>query len=184
MTEIATDVGIKKPSIYAHFRNKDELYLSLIPLMIEAELAHASEAFQGGSTLKKQILAYLQGIEGRFNASYRVQFWIRAFYTPPSHLHDVVVVPMNVFMDDFEGLLKRAFKRAPPALMSGQLSADSLAVACLGIIDSLQVDFFYGGAAKYKRRLKALWTVFELAAFAQSRDAGPGRLTRRPSASG
>ncbi|MGP9634159.1 TetR/AcrR family transcriptional regulator [Halomonas sp. AOP43-A1-21] len=163
MNEIAADVGIKKPSVYAHFRNKEELFLSLIPLVIEAEQEYAKSTLRGGGDMKQQLLAYLQGIEERFNSSYRVQFWVRILLAPPVHLYDMVMDPMHIFMDDLERILKNALQASPLVPNASQLSADVLAMTCMSMIDSLQSELLFGGAKKYQRRLESTWAVFEAA---------------------
>lgn len=163
MNEIAADVGIKKPSVYAHFRNKEELFLSLIPLVIEAEQEYARSTLRGGDDMRQQLLAYLQGIEERFNSSYRVQFWVRILLAPPVHLYDMVMEPMHIFMDDLERILKNALQASPLVPNASQLSADVLAMTCMSMIDSLQSELLFGGAKKYRRRLESTWAVFEAA---------------------
>ena len=163
MAEIAADVGIKKPSIYAHFRNKDALYLSLIPLMIAAELDYARSVLVGGSAIRAQLLAYLQSIQTRYDSSFRVQFWMRALYTPPGHLHDQVMAPMHVFMDELEAIVLAAIARSDLVPNAQGLSAEVLTRTCLGLIDCLQVELTYAGPAKFARRLQAVWAVFEAA---------------------
>lgn len=163
MAEIAADVGIKKPSIYAHFRNKDALYLSLIPLMIAAELDYARSVLVGGSAIRAQLLAYLQSIQTRYDSSFRVQFWMRALYTPPGHLHDQVMAPMHVFMDELEAIVLAAIARSDLVPNAQGLSAEELTRTCMGLIDCLQVELTYAGPAKFARRLQAVWAVFEAA---------------------
>lgn len=163
MAEIAADVGIKKPSIYAHFRNKDALYLSLIPLMIAAELDYARTVLQGGDRIRAQIHAYLQSIQTRFDASFRVQFWMRALYTPPGHLLAQVMAPMHLFMDELEAIVRAAIVHSDLVPNAQGLSAEILSRTCMGLIDSLQVELTYAGPEKFQRRLQAVWAVFEAA---------------------
>lgn len=171
MNEIAADAGIKKPSVYAHFQNKDELFLSLIPLLIEAELARARAALPGGPGLPDQILAYLKSIQQEFDASPRVRFWLRTLFSPPSHLYDEVMTPMHLFMDEMEAIFRQAFLTSPFAGAPGALSADTLARASMSMVDSLQSELLFGGAEKYAHRLSAIWQVFECALAAP---AAPG----------
>lgn len=163
MAEIAADVGIKKPSIYAHFRNKDALYLSLVPIVVETELAYARDVLKGGKTTKRQIHQYLAGIQERFDASPRVQFWIRALWMPPAHLLDDVMPPLHDFMTELETILKTALRGSPCVPNASRLSVDVLAMQCMAMIDSLQSELLYGGPAKYQRRLKSIWAVFDAA---------------------
>uniref|UniRef100_UPI003CFC3DB4 TetR/AcrR family transcriptional regulator n=1 Tax=Alcaligenes faecalis TaxID=511 RepID=UPI003CFC3DB4 len=163
MNEIAADVGIKKPSVYAHFRNKDELFLSLIPKIVEDELNHASQVLQGGEGIKQQLRAYLEGIQERFEQSHQVRFWIRTLFAPPVHLYDVVMEPMHVFMADLEGIIHRALAQSALARPEMGLSVDTLAMTYMALIDSLQSELLFGGARKYQRRLESVWLVFEAA---------------------
>lgn len=163
MNEIASDVGIKKPSVYAHFRSKDELLLSLIPLVIEAELGQAKAVMRGGDETKQQLLAYLEGIQERFESSYRGQFWVRVLFSPPVSLYDEIMAPMHVFMDELENLVKRTLQNSPLVPNANRLDVDILAATFMSMIDSLQSELLFGGVKKYKRRLKATWIVFETA---------------------
>lgn len=175
MAEIAADVGIKKPSIYAHFRNKDALYLSLIPLMVAAELDYARSVLQGGATVRAQLHAYLQSIQLRFEDSFRVQFWMRALYTPPGHLHDQVMAPMHGFMDELEAIVLAAITQSNLLPNAQRLSAEVLTNTYLGLIDCLQVELTYAGPAKFTRRLQAVWAVFEAATTATAARPAPVR---------
>lgn len=163
MNEIAADVGIKKPSVYAHFRSKDELLLSIIPLVIEAELEHARVTLRGGGDTKQQLLAYVKGIQKRFDSSYRVQFWLRIFYAPPAHLYDAVIAPMHMYVDELERIIHKALQTSPLVPNANRLSAHVLARAYMGMIDSLQSELLFGGAKKYQRRLSSVWAVFDIA---------------------
>ncbi|MGE8407104.1 MAG: TetR/AcrR family transcriptional regulator [Pseudomonas sp.] len=163
MNEIAADAGLKKPSVYGHFRNKDELYLSLVPLLIESELAFAASAIRGGKTLRKQLYAYLKGIRRRYQESHAVQFWMGALVHPPAHIHDQVIMPMHDFMDALEATIVRAIASSELAGNAAGLSCEDLARAVMSMIDSLQSELIYGGPVKFRRRLESVWAVFEAA---------------------
>ena len=163
MNEIATDVGIKKPSIYAHFRSKDELLLSLVPLLIEAELEYAQTTLVGGPDTKQQLLAYLESIQERFATSHRGQFWLRLLFSPPVHLYDEIMEPMHGFIEDLESIVKKAQQNSPLIHNNNQLSVETLAINYMSMVDCLQSELLFGGVDKYKRRLKANWMLFEIA---------------------
>lgn len=163
MNEIASDVGLKKPSLYGHFRNKDELYLSLVPLLIESELDFARSTIRGGTQTRKQLHAYLSGIRRRYEASHAVKFWMAALVHPPAHIYDQVVTPMHGFMDALESIIAYAIEQSELIDNAARLSSLDLARTVMSMIDSLQSELIYGGAAKFKRRLTAVWAVFEAA---------------------
>lgn len=167
LVEIASDVGIKAPSIYAHFRSKDALYLSLIPLLIQAELAYARDSLlKGRGAVRGRIRQYLRSIKLRFDESYRVKFWMRTLAGPPLHIYQQVLEPLHGFMDDLEGILRTAIEQSELLPNRHGLSAPVLARTCMSLIDSLQSELVHGGPLKYERRIKAVWAVFDAAVVA------------------
>lgn len=162
MNEIATDVGIKKPSIYAHFKNKDELYLSLIPLMISSELVYAKSVFSHEQPFQQQLRGYLNSIEARFDASYDVQFWMNALINPPKHIYAQVLEPMHVFMDELEAIFTDAAKQFVMQQPVVKLPPDALARICMSFVDALQSELIYGGKVKYNKRLTALLSALDV----------------------
>ncbi|MCU4581413.1 TetR/AcrR family transcriptional regulator [Acinetobacter gyllenbergii] len=162
LNEIATDVGIKKPSIYAHFKNKDELYLSLIPIMIDEELGHAQTVLQGGTGIQQQLHAYFMSIEQRFDASYGVQFWMNALISPPVHLYDQVIEPMHIFMAELEQVFLQAIQQSVLKENKHQLESMVLARVCMSFVDALQSELIYGGRDKFRLRLDAILKTLDV----------------------
>lgn len=162
MNEIASDVGIKKASIYAHFRNKDELFLSLIPLMIEKELHYIKAMITGGADLKSQLYAYLESLDSRFMKSHDMQFWLRTIFAPPSHLYQESITPMHAFMEALEAYITGMMETSTLSDATQTLSVTTLTATYMAMIDSLQTELLFGGHEKYVERFKALWQVFDL----------------------
>lgn len=159
LAQIAGDVGIKKPSIYAHFKSKEELFLSLVVPAIEQEMEHARQMLLAGAPSAAALHAYLRDMETRFETTPHMRFWLRILYLPPPSLYEVLASTMHGYMADMEALIGQAFGRLP----RGRFDAETLASAYLGIVDSLQAELLYGGQEKYRKRLSALWAVFTLA---------------------
>ena len=134
-----------------------------LPAVMRGPRIERRRVLVGGSAIRAQILAYLQSIQTRYDSSFRVQFWMRALYTPPGHLHDQVMAPMHVFMDQLEAIVLAAIARSDLVPNAQGLSAEVLTRTCLGLIDCLQVELTYAGPVKFARRLQAVWAVFEAA---------------------
>jgi len=159
LSQIAADVGIKPPSIYAHFKGKEDLFLSLIEPTIEEELNYVREALADCSGGEKILSAFLGNIERRFEKAPMMRFLLHMVYIPPLKLAGRIDKPVQQYMNKLDKIMLDAFKRLRP----GSLTPEILADAYMGIIDSLQAEILYGGKRRFRRRLKALWAVFRLA---------------------
>lgn len=162
MNEIANDVGIKKASIYAHFSSKDDLFLSLLPILVEEEFQYLQSMIQGGEHIESQLLAYLTSLHIRFEESYHMRFWLRILFAPPVHLNDEVVVLMRQLMDDIEQWIEAAIAASPLANKQG-LSVQTLTLSYMAMMDSLHTELLFAGNEKYQTRLTAVWHLFETA---------------------
>ena len=160
MNEIAGDVGIKKASIYAHFKNKDELFLSLIPIMVESEYNYIKTMIPGGEDILMQLYHYLESIDSRFDDSHQVQFWLRILFAPPIHLYDAVVTPMHQFMNTLEAYTQDKIAQTRLGQLSNGLTSEIITANYMALVDSLHTELLFGGHEKYKKRLDATWQIF------------------------
>lgn len=163
MNEIAGDVGIKKASIYAHFKNKDELFLSLIPIMVNDEFEYIKTMIPGGADISAQLYHYLESIDNRFDSSHQVQFWLRILFAPPIHLHNEVVTPMHAFMDALEAYVYTRIAETKLGQLQNGLTCEVITANYMALVDSLHTELLFGGHEKYKKRLDATWQVFQVA---------------------
>lgn len=163
MNEIANDVGIKKASIYAHFSSKDDLFLSLLPILVEEEYQYIQTMISGGEGIESQLLTYLTNINTRFEESYHMRFWLRILFAPPVHLHDEVVMLMRQLMDDIEQWIEAAIAASPLAHSPRNLDVKTLTLSYMAMMDSLHTELLFAGPEKYQTRLSAVWHLFETA---------------------
>ena len=160
LSQIAGDVGIKAPSIYAHFKNKEQLFLGLLPVAIEHEIDYMRQSLSADGDPAERLFRFLKEIETRGESSPHALFLLRMAYIPPPDLAAAAAVKpfTDEYMDAMERLICGIFRDIP----RGKLATGTLAGAYLGIIDSLQAEILYGGKTRFRKRLKALWAVFAL----------------------
>lgn len=156
LSQIANDIGIKAPSIYAHFKNKSELFLSLLQPTIDRELAYVRDTLAAATDPRQALHDILAAIATRFASSAHLQFFVKVSFLPPASLITETVPYTDSYMDRVGELFRDFFRASVP----GSLPPETLAAAYIGIIDSLQVEVLYGGQKKFQQRLEALWAVF------------------------
>ncbi|UQZ88914.1 TetR/AcrR family transcriptional regulator [Deltaproteobacteria bacterium Smac51] len=158
LSQIAADVGIKPPSIYAHFESKEELFLSLVEPTIEKELAYAREFFKTPLT-NETLFDFLKDIGRRFEKAPMRRFLLHLAYLPPQPLIVQTDKPVKRYMNSLDRLMLQTFRQLP----AGRLTLEEMASSYIGIVDSLQAEILYGGKRRFQKRLSALWALFRLA---------------------
>ena len=156
LSQIAGDVGIKKPSVYAHFKSKEDLFLSLIEPAIEGEYDYFRSLLTSSDDALSILYKGLTSIGERFETIPYSRFWMRTTYLPPMVMYDKVIEHVHNFMCHIEDLFLGLIETIPNLL----LPAQTLAAAYVGIISGLQAELLYGGEERYKSRLEAMWAVF------------------------
>ena len=94
LQEIADGVGIKKPSIYAHFENKESLFLSVLEEVTADFVFHwrsLSETTAGESPEIRLRALFLGMIDYFTDDSEKIAFWVRAWVFPPTSLEATVL---------------------------------------------------------------------------------------------
>lgn len=156
LSHIAADTGIKPPSIYAHFKSKEELFLSLLPPSVEHELHLTRQALSPAHRDKTALYEFLRDIGERFASTHHLRFLIQVSYLPPANLLPAI----NGIIDPFSRRQRRVVSECFADMPAGRLSPDILTTAYLGLVDSLQAAILYMGKDDFECRLEALWAIF------------------------
>jgi AcrR family transcriptional regulator len=165
LAHIAEDVGIKKQSIYTHFKGKDELFLQLCRDASENEIRFVINFIEINQTqpIKDFLFDFLLQSIDRYEKKDSNKFWIRTAFFPPSHLNEMVMKVVYEYLDKLEELLIPIIKKA---MEEGEISSiigeKRATAAFLGIFDGIVVEMLYGGPERLKKRLDASWCVYWL----------------------
>jgi AcrR family transcriptional regulator len=158
LANIADDVGIKKPSIYAHFKGKDDLFLHVMQEVVNEEIAFASRFFEQNVhlSLHDRLYTFLVQYKERYEHDEKTKFWLRMSFFPPTHLYDQVMQYVYSCLDKTESLIVHNFVEAMEEGAISEVGAERAAVAFMGVFDSVM----YGGAERFARRLDACWHLY------------------------
>ncbi|WP_077211985.1 TetR/AcrR family transcriptional regulator [Bacillus dakarensis] len=163
MAQIADDVGIKKQSIYTHFKGKDELFLQVCREVFSNELRMVEQFIDhhNPQQIDKFLLNFLVQYSERYEENDFTKFWLRTSFFPPAHLYDVVMKYVYEYLDKVEELLLPIIQKAvTEGKVSSSVSADAATVAFLGVLDGIFVEMLYGGSQRLKKRLDASWQLY------------------------
>lgn len=160
LNEIAAQAGMRKASLYAHFANKDALFVQVFERALVEETDYIASGFhqEAASELPAGHWHPLHLAE-RYAASANLRFVLRTAFLPPADLKALITQGFEVYLEQIrqgfcEALQQRhawATEDKPRLMLYGD--------AYLGIIDSLHVELMYGNAEVYARRTDALLKI-------------------------
>ncbi|MEC0242032.1 TetR/AcrR family transcriptional regulator [Paenibacillus dokdonensis] len=162
LQKIAEDVGIKKPSIYAHFKGKDDLFLSTLKNALKEEKRLITRYFisrkdQPLEVRLSELLVFLQEEYTRSNES---KFVLRMAFFPPSSLYDEVMELIYPFLDSMERRVVQLMEQAKRDGTVHIVPSEDAALAYMTLTDGILVEMVYGGLPGAQRRLKASWPIY------------------------
>ncbi|MET3290267.1 UNVERIFIED_CONTAM: TetR/AcrR family transcriptional repressor of cmeABC operon [Brevibacillus sp. OAP136] len=163
LSDIAQGVGIKKPSIYAHFKGKEDLFLAVFEDVLHHQVVEMEQLLEGmdRADTEKVLYAYL-----RANCLYfkqedvKAAFLKRAMLFPPAALADELRAR---FLKQEEQLLASLTGIFTEGLQKGHLrpnKLNDLIAAYLAMMDGLFIQLYYYTDENHDERIAGAWNIF------------------------
>lgn len=163
LSEIAEKVGIKKPSIYAHYKNKEALFLSVVADMTASYAARWDEVIKQTQRLgvEKRLYTLMEETIRHFaREPLHVALWIRIWMFPPAGLKDELLQRMK-------DLHKRLEQDVTDMIQAGIEQGDvrrgqgnDMAFAYLSLIDGYLMRVICYGPGNYTAQTIDIWKCF------------------------
>lgn len=163
LSQIAEEVGIKKQSIYAHFKGKDDLFLQVLRDAKETELSSKLQYFSeiDSQSPEKDLYGFLQLVINLFQKNEQLKFWLRMSFFPPAHLAKAIEKEVIDIEEKVQAILISKFQDWINAKKIMGDAAKTPTLAFLGVVDSIMLELVYGNDEnRLKEKLEASWTVF------------------------
>ncbi|MCK1994081.1 TetR/AcrR family transcriptional regulator [Peribacillus muralis] len=163
LSQIAEEVGMRKQSIYAHFKGKDDLFLNVLRDAKETELTSKLEYFSkvDAENPEKDLYGFLQLIVDLFQKNEHVKFWLRMSFFPPAHLEKDITEEVVDIEEKVQVILEEKFQAWIDAGLIIKEAAITPTFAFLGVVDSIMLELVYGNdQRRLNDKIAASWTVF------------------------
>lgn len=163
LSQIAEEVGMKKQSIYAHFKGKDDLFLHVLRDAKETELSSKLQYFSkvDSKNPEKDLYGFLQLVIDLFQKNEHIKFWLRMSFFPPAHLEKEIGQEVIDIEEKVQAILECKFQDWINAKLIVEDAAITPTYAFLGVVDSILLELVYGNDEKrLKEKLAASWKVF------------------------
>ncbi|WP_141524988.1 TetR/AcrR family transcriptional regulator [Bacillus sp. AFS018417] len=162
LANIAQDVGIKKPSIYAHFKGKEELYFICLEEALQKDLQFFKQYVTNpeNAPFGDFLFRLLKDYGHRFQEGIETMFWLRTSFFPPDAFREQIVEKANAYIENIGQLLVPIFEHAKEKKELCNIEVTEAVAAYLCLIDGLMVEFLFAGIQPFENRLHASWKVF------------------------
>lgn len=167
LADIAKAVGIKTPSIYAHFASKEELYLAVLDWVLEEYerlLERTIAAIGGDGNGDGSVRDKLKRIYEEFASGYALRaessFYKRAVFFSPEALQPVV---RERVLQVERRLVEKLAKLVEEGRRTGELGAfdtETVIAAFFCQVDGMFLEYDLYDAELFARRSEQVWTVF------------------------
>ncbi|MGI2293397.1 TetR/AcrR family transcriptional regulator [Paenibacillus sp. GXUN7292] len=163
LSQIADEVGMKKQSIYAHFKGKDDLFLQVLRDVKESEWSAIVAYFnkKDSQQPEKDLYGFLLFIIDLFQKDEQMKFWLRMTFFPPAHLAEQIEYDVIDIESKVQAILKSKFQEWIDADTILKDEAMTPTYAFLGIMDSIMMELVYGNdEQRLRTKLESSWRVF------------------------
>lgn len=160
LSAIASDCGLRKPSLYTYYSGKREMFLDLARQTAGEELAFTARRLALDLPVAVVLEDHLAAVTERFGETASLRFWVRTLLTPPRDLSAEIGRYEKTYRRGTETAIAAALKREP---VCPEAKRFLLTRAYLGILQGLYAEMLCGGGKKTDSAVPALWSVFRCA---------------------
>jgi AcrR family transcriptional regulator len=159
LSMITEELGMKKQSVYAHYKSKDDIFLSVLDTVLKEEeeflveyfgreYGNAAECFDGFITKIKE--RYASAKENN------IKFILHTSYMQPEKLREEVAAKCHLYFNMIEEMIRGVVTGA----VSDEKDIESRVNAMTTLIDGLFSALLYTGTEALEQRQKACFELF------------------------
>ncbi len=163
LAEIASRVGIKKPSIYAHFASKDELFLTVFKEVVDEHILHSQELLTriGHLSIEEKLYRILYDACSYYvHSKEKISFLKRCMLFPPDALKTELRARFIQSEAPMSAMLRTIFTEAIEHGIIKEENVEDLLASYYCLLDGNFIQIFYYGLDSFERRLKNVWRIY------------------------
>ncbi|GED12390.1 TetR/AcrR family transcriptional regulator [Aneurinibacillus migulanus] len=160
LSEIANQVGIRKPSIYNHFSSKEELFLSVFEDVMWAHVKQIEtlvEKIKDASVEDKLYQIFNDTFQMYIEEEEVTAFYKRAVIYPPEHLKEFIREKIFVSEEALSCILRDIFAEGIKNNIIREEKMEVLLASYYCLIDGMFMQLSFYGEDTIKPRVKSVW---------------------------
>lgn len=162
LSVVASEVGIKKPSIYNHFKSKEDLFMAVVHFVYKKYLNEINNLLDNnkGKSPDVQLKLVMEKVTSYLSSEKSGIFYIHFLLFPPENLKNKIHEQFLKFENECDDLLIPILERAISLKLIRQLSLQDILDSFYCLLDgitmqSLSYDHLIGA-----RKKEAAWQFF------------------------
>jgi AcrR family transcriptional regulator len=157
---IAGEVGIKKQSVYGHFKSKEELFLHVFKSSVNTEIEFLDQLFENHaeSKLEDALLHLIRQYKDRYTEIPTLRLIMYAGFIYPAQLEKQIGSMISEYISHKRTAVYHLFSRPDNPVM--RVDARKATEAYMNLLEGMLVELIYGGTSRFDERLEASWDIF------------------------
>jgi len=159
LSMITEELGMKKQSIYAHYKSKEDIFVSVLNSVLKDEEEFLDEYFSRNYDNAAECLNNLITlIKERYisHNEYNMKFIIGASYMPPEKLAQEVNAKCNAYFDKIAAKVVEVISK----FSNDETEKEKKVLAFTTILVGLFSALMYRDIEVYEKRQQACWELF------------------------
>ncbi|WP_078392938.1 TetR/AcrR family transcriptional regulator [Shouchella patagoniensis] len=163
MAKIAEKVGIKKPSLYAHYKSKEALFIDINKKMADEYVEFVKTSLESESNNIETLLfnsmkIHLQDLAQNDTS---LQFYNRFIQYPPQGLEEQLATSAEESDKQARAIVEEVIARGQEANeITNELDAANIAHTYFYLIDGLANETTFYTLEEVERHLETVWAVY------------------------
>lgn len=163
LSAIAGEVGIKTPSLYAHFSSKEDLFLEVFDSLVQEQLVKIKamgDTLTGKSVHDKLYSILLDACRTYWLSEENVTFLKRAMLFPPAALQEELRSRFAESEEALSSVLRSIFQEGMEEGTLRHEQAEDLLASFYCLLDGAFIQQFYYTRSDFEQRLQSVWRLY------------------------
>jgi AcrR family transcriptional regulator len=164
LAEIAKEVGIKKPSIYNHFRSKEDLFVEVLEDLIVSEVTayRKTEGSMNHQEPLKNIKVLFDLFCQRLMFTKEALLWKRVTFFPPEQFKDLIKEQFIHCEKVTTSILVSVYREGVKQGLFQGITENEFVASFLCLVDGVFLEHHYYTEEIFQQRIESAWKVYSL----------------------
>lgn len=154
LAEVAREVGIQKPSIYAHYASKHDLLSTVINQEINQYFLEINEHSPDLKSMFFMILNYYE------QSQTRLYFWKRLLLFPPNGFEEALIAKIHTLSDERFQIVKNIIRSNMKEGKMRHQDVDTVAISFFALVHGILSSIIIYHPQHLSAHFEAIWENF------------------------